>query len=90
MKVAKDDGTKENLDEGKLWHSLYYPARESHYGEEEAVDIADKAKHQILSWVREHEDSVVTSKELREKAEEVLKGLDEDVALMYDKHLDVN
>lgn len=90
MKIAKDNGTKEGLDEGKLWNSLYYPAREAHYGEEEAVNLADKAKHSILDWIRDHEDSVVTTKEIREKAEDVLKGLDEDVALMYDKHLDIN
>jgi transcriptional regulator NrdR family protein len=90
MKVAKDNGTKEKLDEGKLWHSLYYPAREAHHGEDEAVDLADKAKHRILDWVRDHEDSVVTTQELRNRAEEVLEDLDEDVALMYDKHLDIN
>lgn len=90
VKIAKADGTKEELDEGKLWNSLYYPAREAHYGEDKAVNLADKAKHSILDWIRDHEDSVVTTQELRDKAEEVLKGLDGDVALMYDKHLDIN
>jgi hypothetical protein len=90
MKVAKENGSKEDLDEGKLWHSLYYPAREAHYGEEEAVELADEVKHRILDWIKGHEDSVVTTRELREKAEGLLGDRDEDVALMYEKHLDIN
>jgi len=90
MKVAKKNGHKEEFDEGKLWDSLYYPARELDYDDQEAVDLADKAKHRITDWVHRHEDNVVTTQELAEKAEGVLKELDEHVALMYDKHLDIN
>lgn len=90
MKIAKDGGEKEELDEGKLWHSLYYPAREAHYDKEEAVDIADEAKHLILDWMHKHEDSVITTSEISEKAEEVLRQEDDHVALMYDKYLDIN
>lgn len=90
MKIAKDDGTKEELDEGKLWNSLYYPARESHYGEDEAVDLADEAKDRIMDWIQMHEDEVITTRELRRKAEDFLSEIDEEVALMYDKHLDIN
>lgn len=90
MKIAKSDGTKEPLDEGKIWDSLYYPAREAHYDEDEAVDIADEAKNRLMEWIHEHEDNVVTSKELSEKAEEILRDIDDHVGLMYDKHLDIN
>ena len=90
MKVAKQDGGKEDFDEGKLWDSLYYPARELDYDDQEAVDLADKAKHKVMDWVHRHEDNVVTAKELADKAEEVLNELDDHVALMYDKHLDLN
>lgn len=90
MKIAKKDGSKEEIDEGKLWHSLYYPAREAHYGEDEAVELADNAKHQIMEWAHRHEDNVITSRELSEKAEKVLDSIDPDVALMYDKHLKIN
>ncbi|QKQ98720.1 hypothetical protein GKQ38_04305 [Candidatus Nanohaloarchaea archaeon] len=90
IKVAKRDGTKEELDEGKLWNSLYNPAKENHYQKEEAVELADEAKERLMTWITEHEDNVVTTKELAEKVEEVLAKLDEDVALMYDKHLDIN
>jgi len=90
MKVAKQNGNKEDFDEGKLWDSLYYPTRELDYDDQEAVDLADKAKHSIMDWVHRHEDNVITTKELADKAEEVLSGLDDHVALMYDKHLDIN
>ncbi|MFB6242234.1 MAG: ATP cone domain-containing protein [Candidatus Nanosalina sp.] len=90
MKVAKKNGKKEELDEGKLWDSLYYPAREANYDEEEAVDIADKTKQQLLDWMKNSEDNVFTTKEISLKAEEFLREIDDHVALMYDKHLDIN
>lgn len=90
MKVTKQDGQKEGFDEGKLWDSLYYPARELDYDDQDAVDLADKAKHQIVDWVHNHEDNVITTKEIADKAKEVLRDIDDHVALMYDKHLDIN
>ncbi|MBY6293978.1 hypothetical protein GLU60_01160 [Nanohaloarchaea archaeon H01] len=89
-KVVKQEGFKEELDEGKLWNSLYYPARESHYSEEEAVELADKAKHRVMEWVHNHEDNVLTAGEIREKAIEVLDQIDKDVSFMYEKHLDLS
>ncbi len=90
MKIAKTDGSKEELDEGKLWESLYYPAREAHYEEDDAVDIADQVKDKLMDWMQHHGDNVVTTKEVSERAEELLREIDDHVALMYDKHLDIN
>lgn len=90
MKIVNRDGEKEEFDEGKLWNSLYYPAREAHHGEGEAVEIADRVKEKIVSWAESHEDSFVTTSEIREKAVEELEKEDEDIAFMYDSHLDVN
>jgi transcriptional regulator NrdR family protein len=89
-KIVKQEGFKEELDEGKLWDSIYYPARESHYNEDQAVELADKAKHQVMEWIHRHEDDVVTSGEIRDKVVEVLDDIDEDVCFMYEKHLDIN
>lgn len=89
IKVVKDHGRKEEFDEGKLWNSLYYPARESHYSEDEAVELADEAKHLVLEWLEEHEDDVVTTEEIRTAAIEALEEVDMDVALMYETHLDL-
>lgn len=89
-KIAKKSGVKEELDEEKLWNSLYYPARECHYSEEESTELADEAKQRVLEWIEHHEDNVVTTKELRETVIEVLEELDEDVAFMYESHLDIN
>lgn len=90
MRVAKQDGRKVELDEGKLWESLYYPAREADYDKEDAVDIADEAKHRIMEFIHGHSDNVVTTREISGKAEEVLDDLDEDVKILYRRHLDIN
>lgn len=90
VRVAKKSGLKEELDEGKLWDSLYWPAREAHYSDENAVELADEAKGRIMDWVHQHEDNVVTTRELRERAIEILDELDGDVSFMYEKHLDIN
>lgn len=90
MKVAKKSGGKEPFDEGKLWNSVYYPAREAHYDEERAVDLADETKNRVLEWTEEHEDTVLTAEELREKIVQILEDVDEDVAFMYSTHLDLS
>ncbi len=90
MKIVNRDGQKEEFDEGKLWNSLYYPAREAHHGEEEAVEIADRVKKRLVSWIQDHEDSFVTTEEIREKTIEELENEDEDIAFMYDSHLDLS
>lgn len=90
MKVAKQDGRKVELDQGKLWDSLYYPAREADYDKEEAVDIADEVKHRVMEFIHHHEDNVVTTREISGKAEEVLEEVDEDVKILYERHLDIN
>jgi transcriptional regulator NrdR family protein len=90
LKVAKRNGMKEPLDEGKLWDSLHQPAKEAHYPEEEAVELADQVKHSLMDWMHDHEDNVFTTREISEKAEELLAERDDEVALMYDRHLDIN
>ena len=90
MKVAKKNGVKQQLDEGKLWDSLYHPAKEAHLGENEAVELADEVKHDLMEWMRHHEDNVFTTKEIGDKAEELLAQRSDEAALMYDKHLDIN
>lgn len=89
-KIVKQEGFKEELHEGKLWDSIYYPARESHYNEDQAVELADKAKQRVMEWIHHHEDDTLTSGEIRDKVVEVLEEIDEDVCFMYEKHLDIN
>lgn len=88
--VVKNEGHKEELDEGKLWNSIYYPFREAHYDEEEAVDLADEVKHEVVEWIRNHDHNVVTTKEIKKKVGDTLERVDEDVRFMYEKHLDIN
>lgn len=89
-KVVKNSGEKEDFDEGKLWDSIYYPARESHYSEEEAVELADEAKQKVLERLEDHEDDIFTAEEIRTEVIEVLETIDTDVALMYETHLDIS
>lgn len=89
-KIVKKSGIKEEFDEGKLWNSLYYPAREAHYEESEAVELADQAKQRVVEWIEDHEDNVVTAEELRKSVIEALEQIDTDVALMYETHLDLS
>lgn len=89
VKVVKKSGAKEKFDGGKLWDSIYYPAREAHYGESEAVELADQAKQRVVEWIEDHEDNVVTAEELRGKVIQALEHIDTDVALMYETHLDL-
>lgn len=90
MKIVNKDSQKEEFDEGKLWNSIYYPARESHYPEKAAVELADNVKHRVAEWARNHEHGFVTTEEIREKVIEELEYEDEDVSFMYEKHLDIN
>ncbi len=90
MKVVNRDHQKEELDEGKLWNSIYYPAREAHYKEKEAVELADEAKHLVMEWIHDHEDDTLTTEELREKVKEVLQEIDEDVEFLYKTHLQIS
>ncbi len=89
-RVVKKSGQKEAFEEGKLWNSIYYPARECHYGDERAVDLADEAKGKIMTWMDNHQDNVFTVREIRGKVIEILEEIDEDVAFMYSTHLDLN
>ncbi|MFB6099821.1 MAG: ATP cone domain-containing protein [Candidatus Nanohalobium sp.] len=90
IKVAKRNGLKEPLDEGKLWDSLYHPAKEAHYPEKEAVELADEVKHSLMDWMHSHDDNVFTTREIAERAEELLEERDDQVAVMYNRHLDIN
>ncbi len=90
MKVCDRGGDKEEFDQRKLYASIYHPAREAEYGEKEAEDLAEDVVDEFMAWFDEHEDDVLTSKEIREKVEKLLEERDEDVAFLYRTHLDIN
>lgn len=90
MKVVKNSGVKQDFDEDKLWHSLYYPARESHYSEEEAMRLADEAREKIIEQLDNQQDQIFTAEEIRKAAIKSLEEIDTGVALIYEKHLDLS
>lgn len=89
-KVCDRRGDKEEFDQRKLYASIYHPAREAEYSEQEAEDLAEEVVDEFMDWFDEHDDNVLTSKEIREKVMELLEERDEDVAFLYETHLDIN
>ncbi|MDY6761576.1 MAG: ATP cone domain-containing protein [Candidatus Nanohaloarchaea archaeon] len=84
------DGEKEEFDQRKLYSSIYYPARVAEYDEQDAEDLAEDVCQAVVERVEEQEEPVVTSDELREMTIEELEDRDEEVAFLYDTHLDIN
>lgn len=89
-KVCKRDGKKERFDERKLYASVYYPAREQGYETEDAEELAAEISETVRDWVVNHEDTVLTANEIKRKTKELLEDQDEDVAFMYETHLDLS
>ncbi|MFB6295065.1 MAG: ATP cone domain-containing protein [Candidatus Nanohaloarchaea archaeon] len=84
------EGEKEEFDQRKLYSSIYHPARVAEYTEEEAEELAEDVCQAVVDWMEEQDDPVVTSDELREKTIEELEERDDEVAFLYDTHLDIN
>lgn len=89
-RVCNRHGKKEEFDERKLYASVYHPAREAEYSEKEAEQLAEEVSDDLIEWFDEHEDNVLTAHEIREKVKELIAERDEDVAFLYDTHLDIN
>lgn len=84
------DGAKEEFDQRKLYSSIYHPARIAEYDEQAAEELAEAVCEVVVSWMEEQDDPVLTSAELRDKTLEELEKRDDDVAFLYDTHLDIN
>lgn len=89
-KICKRHGEKEDFDERKLYASIYYPAREAEYSEQEAEELAEDVVDQVLEWMEDHEDNVFTSDEIQKEVRDRLESLDADVAFLYETHLDLS
>lgn len=90
MKIINKDGAKEEFEDGKLYDSVYYPAREAELPEEDASELGDKVLYEIKAWISEHEDNVFSSKEVREKVVSILERESDDTCFLYKTHLDLN
>lgn len=82
-KIVKRKGEKEAFDERKLYASIFAPARQTGYTEQEAETLAENVTDQVKEWIHNHEDDVFTSDEIQAKVREVLEKEDTDVAFMY-------
>jgi len=84
------EGEKESFDERKLYASVFYPAREADYDQVDAEELANDVCAAVKDWFREHEDNVLTTREIRNMVNEQLSERDPDVAFLYRTHLDIN
>ncbi|MDY6788939.1 MAG: hypothetical protein SVV03_03150 [Candidatus Nanohaloarchaea archaeon] len=89
-KICNKQGEKESFDERKLYSSIYHPAMECGYPEDEAQELANDVCDEIIGWIENHDDNFVTSDEIRAKVIEILEDKDDRVAFLYDKFLDIN
>lgn len=88
--ICDRKGEKQPFDDHKLYASVYHPARECNYDEQEAEELADEIVDEVSVWIEDHEDDVITSKEIRHKVISLLNDHDEGIAFMYKSHLDIN
>lgn len=89
-KVFKRHGEKEEFDDRKLYASIYYPAREAGYSEEDAEALAEEITEAVQKWIEEHDDNVLSSDEIRDETIGRLEEEDPDVAFLYETHLDLS
>lgn len=89
-KILKRHGEKQKFDDRKLYASIYYPAREAGYSEPEAEELAETVTEEIVSWIEDHEDNVLTAEEIKEETIGRLEEADPDVAFLYETHLDLS
>ncbi|MDY6778719.1 MAG: hypothetical protein SVU32_08705, partial [Candidatus Nanohaloarchaea archaeon] len=59
--ICNRRGEKEELDDHKLYASIYHPARECSYSEKEAEELAEEVSSAVMDWIRDHKHDVVTS-----------------------------
>lgn len=90
FKIINRDHQKEDFNEEKLYNSAYYPALEAELDQERANEIAEKVVWEVKAWMSDHEDSIFSTTELRERVRTIMKREDEDSELMYHTHMDLN
>lgn len=90
LRITTSDGEKQPFDPGKLWNSIYYPAKEAHYSDEEAIELADRVKKDVRQELEQSEEETFHTEEVRSLVLESLENRDEDVAFMYRTHLDLS
>lgn len=90
-KIANKQGEKERFRREKLYESVRNPALEAHYEEDAADELASAVVEEVIGWMDDHEDDLITVRELEEEVVHRLSERDaEEVAFLYETHLDIN
>ena len=86
--VVKRHGHAQGFDEKKVYASVYSAALNSHFTEEESENLANKILEKVLEWI--NDKTHVSSGEIKKQIIENLNLMkEEDVAHMYESHLDI-
>lgn len=85
--VIKRHGNEEPFDGKKLYGSVYAAALNAHHDEHTAEEMANDVLQHVKDWMRERHE--VTAEELRRTVKQQLERIDEDVALLYDTHMEI-
>ncbi|MBI4739251.1 hypothetical protein HY772_06890 [Candidatus Woesearchaeota archaeon] len=86
--IVKRHGHVEVWDERKCYGAVYAAFASAHYAEEQCEKEAQK----ICNVIRKHMKgaSCISSHHIREMVSKMLRERDEDVAFLYDTHLDIS
>lgn len=90
VRIVNCDMEKEWFNTDKLYHSVYYPAKEADLEDDRAQDIADTVVYEVKAWMGSHRDNVFTTQEIEDRVIEILERMDQDVCFLYESHLDIN
>jgi transcriptional regulator NrdR family protein len=90
FKLINKDGVREEFEDDKLYNSVYYAARECDISEEDASGLADKVLWEMKAGMTDHETNVFSTREIRTHVNHILEAENEDVAVHYMTHQDIN
>ncbi len=85
--VVKRHGQEEPFEEKKLYGSVYAAALNAHHDDQTAEEMANDVLTHVQEWLQERHE--VTAKELRKTVKQELEKMDEDVAMLYDTHMEI-
>ena len=87
--TIKRRGETQTYESRKVYASVYSAGLNAHYGEKKSEQIAEEIEKRVTNWVKKHPH--IKSSNIRDCIiEELSKIGEDDVALLYKHHLDVN
>ena len=86
--LVKRRGHEEHYDERKVYASCYSACLGTHLTPVEAEQICSLVSKEVTKWIRTQKE--IDSEAIFRQVVVVLKGIDKDVAFMYETHRDIS